>query len=299
MVPPPDHAHSSPLLNQVFVQLVGDGERQLEEFPSERVPRVRVEPRRRANPAVPARWLATLLVVLAAASIDAVFRLRSSVASPPSPVSAAEPAAPLIASSSAFVGQPTVRLARPLGMSGPHAVWSPIARAAVATPSTPAPVVAASATPASASPATPPAPAPRTTAVAPNAPTMAAAAAPGPAPAQGPASRAERVAIQAAVNRYRDAFSMLDAEAVRAIWPSADVATLRRQFAAIPDQNVEFDGCRISSSSTTATASCTGLVESGLKPGERRPQSRRASWHFTLQKTGARWLIRTVQTGPA
>jgi hypothetical protein len=104
----------------------------------------------------------------------------------------------------------------------------------------------------------------------------------------------DRRAIQAVLNRYRDALSILDVAAVRAVWPSVDVAAVRSSFARVVDQNVEFEACRISSTRVQATASCAGVLESGLNPGQRRPRSERKRWQFTLHKSGNRWRITNV-----
>jgi hypothetical protein len=107
----------------------------------------------------------------------------------------------------------------------------------------------------------------------------------------------DRHAVQATLNGYRDALSTLDAGAVAAVWPSANVDALRRQFAGIKDQNLDFDQCRISIGEVRADALCSGVIETGLVPRSRRPHSSRVRWQFTLERTGHRWLIRSVATG--
>jgi hypothetical protein len=113
-------------------------------------------------------------------------------------------------------------------------------------------------------------------------------------PPRGTAPANDRGAIQAVLNRYRDALSILDVAAVRAVWPGVDVAAVRSGFARVADQNVEFEACRISSTGVQATASCAGVLESGLNPGQRRPRSERKRWQFTLHKSGNRWQITNV-----
>jgi hypothetical protein len=125
-------------------------------------------------------------------------------------------------------------------------------------------------------------------------PQQAPAVRPPSVPPRGAAPTNDRRAIQAVLNRYRDALSILDAAAVRAVWPSVDVTAVRSGFARVIDQNVEFDACRISSAGVQATASCSGVLESGLNPGQRRPRSERKVWQFTLQKAGDRWRITDV-----
>ena len=109
-------------------------------------------------------------------------------------------------------------------------------------------------------------------------------------------ARIDPRAIQAVLNRYRDALSTLDVTGVRAVWPSADVGALRKQFAGVRDQNVEFEACRISSVETGARASCAGVIESGFRAGDRRPRVERRRWQFELRKFGEGWRITEVQT---
>lgn len=109
-------------------------------------------------------------------------------------------------------------------------------------------------------------------------------------------ARNDTRAIQAVLNRYRDAVSILDVTAVRAVWPSADAGVLRREFAALVEHNLEFDACRIASTGRGATASCAGVIESGFSAGNRRPRVERTRWQFTLHKSGDRWTITEVRT---
>jgi hypothetical protein len=108
--------------------------------------------------------------------------------------------------------------------------------------------------------------------------------------------RDDRSAIQMTLSGYRDAFSTLNVGAVTAVWPTVDVATLQRQFARIDDQNLEYEQCDISIADATATATCTGVIESGFRKGQRRLHSARTQWRFTLEKKAKQWLIRTVST---
>jgi hypothetical protein len=113
-------------------------------------------------------------------------------------------------------------------------------------------------------------------------------------PVASPSNRSARLdsrAIQAVLNRYRDAVSTLDVTAVRSVWPEADVDALRKEFAGVREQNLEFEGCRISSAGAGALAACAGVMESGFKPGDRRPRIERRRWQFTLQRSARGWRI--------
>jgi hypothetical protein len=102
--------------------------------------------------------------------------------------------------------------------------------------------------------------------------------------------------IRSLLNRYRDAISTLDVAAVRAVWPSADVAAVRTGFANRIDQNVEFDACRVIASDSGATASCAGVVEWWVRTGGRRTRAEETRWLFQLQKVAGRWQIIAVET---
>jgi hypothetical protein len=118
-----------------------------------------------------------------------------------------------------------------------------------------------------------------------------------PVPAAGGRpTRVDPRAIQTVLNRYRDALSTLDVTAIRSVWPDADVDALRKEFAGVRDQNVEFDGCRISGAGTDARASCAGVIESGFRPGDRRSRVERRRWQFTLEKSATGWKITEVLT---
>jgi hypothetical protein len=102
--------------------------------------------------------------------------------------------------------------------------------------------------------------------------------------------------IQAVLNRYRDAVSTQNVTAVRSVWPDANLDALQKEFAGVREQNVEFEGCRISGAGTGALASCAGVIESGFKPGDRRPRVERRRWQFTLRRSGQHWRIVEVHT---
>ena len=100
----------------------------------------------------------------------------------------------------------------------------------------------------------------------------------------------DAAAIRAVVNRYRDAMSTSDVQAVQAVWPRTDVNAVRREFAR-GEQNLDFEACRVSSTGTSANVSCVGVIESGFRPGQRRPRLEKRRWEFTLHKVGTGWII--------
>jgi hypothetical protein len=197
-----------------------------------------------------------------------------------SDMSARRPAVPAPATTAATVIEPAVPA--PVSVE-PRPVSSTTSSAAptASAPAESAPAASASVTSVASAPVA-------------SAPAASASAA---APAtKRPSVRADPRAIQAVLNRYRDAISTLDFAAVRAVWPSADIEALRKEFAGVRDQNVEFEACRISSIDAGASALCAGVVESGFRPGDRRPRVERRRWEFTLRRFGAGWQITDVHS---
>jgi hypothetical protein len=111
-------------------------------------------------------------------------------------------------------------------------------------------------------------------------------------------SRNDRRAIQAVLNRYRDALSVLNVGAVTTVWPGANADAVRAAFANVVEQNVEFERCRIAPRGFAARADCAGVIESGFSAGQRRPKVERTRWEFTLQKRGNYWMITAVDMLP-
>lgn len=99
--------------------------------------------------------------------------------------------------------------------------------------------------------------------------------------------------IQRVLNKYRDAFSILDVRAAKAVWPSANTAALEARFAGVAHQNYEFDACRINVGTGNAQASCRGLIE--YQPVKGRALRREAhAWLFSLRKVHDDWFISDV-----
>ena len=108
----------------------------------------------------------------------------------------------------------------------------------------------------------------------------------------------ERRAIQAVLDRYRDAMSILNVAGIRNVWPSADAEDVRADLSGVSEQNLEFDRCQISPAGRQALATCAGVIESGFRAGDRRPNVARTRWEFRLEKTANRWMITAVDTIP-
>jgi hypothetical protein len=109
----------------------------------------------------------------------------------------------------------------------------------------------------------------------------------------GPQPLADTRAIQRVLNRYRDAFSILNTSAVKDIWPAVDAKALALLFDRIQEQNFEFHSCRISVADLRAEASCQGSAEY-TQVGSRHPRTESRQWQFALRKVNESWLIDAV-----
>jgi hypothetical protein len=132
----------------------------------------------------------------------------------------------------------------------------------------------------------------------------AAAVTPSAAPAAStPPEVAARVArmasVQSVLDRYRDAFDSLDANAVEGFWPGADIRALNRAFAQIESQRLQFDHCDINLAGARAFASCSGYAEYTRKAGSRDVRLEPRQWTFTLGEGKNGWVILGVDARPA
>lgn len=139
-----------------------------------------------------------------------------------------------------------------------------------------------------------PPPAIATAPVAPSAAPVSPPAAPTPA-ATSPAP-AESVGVRAALDRYREAFSNLDAGSAKSVWPAVDEKTLVRAFSQMSSQEFVFDACRVDVSGPRATASCQGRAQYVPKVGSRSARIEPRSWTFTLRRAETHWTIESVDS---
>ena len=110
-----------------------------------------------------------------------------------------------------------------------------------------------------------------------------AAAAPAPIPDP-------RAAIRATLGRYESAYTLLDASAVQAVWPSLDHRALARAFEGLASQRVSLGSCDVNVTGETAKANCSGTAAWTPKVGGgSRSTSRR--WVFDLTQADGAWRI--------
>jgi hypothetical protein len=99
--------------------------------------------------------------------------------------------------------------------------------------------------------------------------------------------------IQRVLNRYRDAFSTLDDQAVQIVWPSVDIRGLRSDFDRLYEHNLDFESCDIAVRGADAGAVCRGIAKSiPFRPRTTRRENRQ--WRFVLRRVNDRWLIDAV-----
>lgn len=122
------------------------------------------------------------------------------------------------------------------------------------------------------------------------------ASVPTPAPVTPElSSQGELAAVQRVLDRFRQMYAQLDASAAKSIWPSVDSRALERIFARLQQQELNFDGCAIALSESTATAQCTGSLHYVPRVGNPEPHYERHSWTIELQRTNETWAIVQVR----
>lgn len=91
---------------------------------------------------------------------------------------------------------------------------------------------------------------------------------------------------------YTSALERLDVGAAKAVYPSVDDRRLRRAFEGLEQQQVHFQSCvlSITSSGTGASARCTGDATYRPKVGSRIRLTDR-EWNFSLSRGGGGWQI--------
>ena len=105
---------------------------------------------------------------------------------------------------------------------------------------------------------------------------------------------ADRRGVEAAVARYRDGFTNLDAAAVHAVWPAANEKQLARAFSQLQDQRLEFHACDFDVKDTVAAATCTGIAAYVPKIGNKNPRFDDRRWVFSLKRADGGWTIQDV-----
>jgi ketosteroid isomerase-like protein len=112
---------------------------------------------------------------------------------------------------------------------------------------------------------------------------------PPPQAAPPPPAVPNDQAIRNVLQAYADAYSRLDANAVRRVFPSANEQALRQAFSGMKSFQVQIQDAQINVSGSTATVTCTwASTFSGTVGGVQRASPKIT---LRLQKTGDSWVI--------
>lgn len=98
------------------------------------------------------------------------------------------------------------------------------------------------------------------------------------------------------LERYRQAFSALNAAGVEAFWPGVNKRALDRAFDQLEVQTFEFASCSIELGADAATAACAGRALFTPKVGGRIPQVESRRWAFELRRVNDVWIIERVSS---
>lgn len=119
-------------------------------------------------------------------------------------------------------------------------------------------------------------------------PTVAAVDAPSrPMPAD------EERAVRDVVRAYASAYSGLDVDAVKAVFPGINDAALRRAFRSLRSQRVELRGVAVAVSGNAASVSGTWVSSAVGQVGKSTPRRDERPVIFTLEKRDGAWVIVT------
>ena len=117
----------------------------------------------------------------------------------------------------------------------------------------------------------------------------------GAAPAPSVPKRPDDAAlVRNTLNRYAEAYTHLDADAAKAVWPTVNRAALSKAFSGLTEQRIAFADCAVDVRSTEARATCSGSttwepkIGGGLRTDVRK-------WAFDLEKSGDGWIIRDAR----
>jgi hypothetical protein len=229
-----------------------------------------------ALPPLPARLVPT--------SVDRLLGIPVIDALPSPPRRPAEPNAPAAPPASRDLRQASTSATN---MLPAPAVLAPLPTRVVSAPI--ATAVALGASPAAA-PVSSPAPAQPNNSPAASSPPPRSVSSPPPSPPS------DSAAIRAALDRYRVAFSKLDAGDAKSVWPAVDEKMLSRAFSQMSSQAFVFDACSVDVSGARAYAWCQGRAQYVPKVGSRTARVENRHWTFTLRRAETAWTIESVDS---
>jgi hypothetical protein len=113
-------------------------------------------------------------------------------------------------------------------------------------------------------------------------------------PTPPPAAVAEQERITSTLTRFRRAYSQLDVDAARAVWPGVDARALGRAFKGLKSQEIQFDRCDLVVRDGEASAACRGRSTYVPRIGSQSPRTDERQWTFQLRKVDQQWTIQTA-----
>jgi hypothetical protein len=96
--------------------------------------------------------------------------------------------------------------------------------------------------------------------------------------------------VRSVLARYQSAYSQLDADAARAVWPALDRRALARAFEGLASQRVDLGACDVRVMGEMAQAECVGSATWTPKVGG-GSHSQRRRWEFRLRNSASSWQI--------
>jgi hypothetical protein len=123
------------------------------------------------------------------------------------------------------------------------------------------------------------------------APSTATAATNRPPP-PAPAPVDHEPAIRRALDKYRQAYELLDARLLAEVWPSLgrdELGRIERSFQSFDSVQVTIEGCRIDVDGDRASARCQ--VQRTQRPKAGRVQTVDQQTTFRLERRGNDWVI--------
>jgi tetratricopeptide (TPR) repeat protein len=108
----------------------------------------------------------------------------------------------------------------------------------------------------------------------------------------------DELIIRQTLERYRTAYSGLDARSAQAVYPAVNQAALARAFDNLQSQTLAFDACDMQVGGWSATATCHGSTRYVPKIGDHALHTEPRVWSFTLSKNGDDWKIENARAEP-
>jgi hypothetical protein len=109
-------------------------------------------------------------------------------------------------------------------------------------------------------------------------------------------ARNDEADIRSALTRFRTAYSQLNANAARDVWPSVDTRALERAFQSLKSQDLRFDSCSLTVTGARAQAACKGRAVYVPRIGDQSPRFTSREWTFELRKADERWTIASARS---